>query len=618
MPSTFFGLNIAASGLTAFQASINTTANNVSNVQTLGYSRQTTVLESTDPLRVYTRYGSTGTGVGAVSIIQERNLYYDAKYWENNASRGYYDQQLHYLDQIQTLLKNDDTQKGFSAIFSEMFGALDTLKTNGGDKSVRNQFINQAQSLCTYFNALNQNLSEMQADCNEEIKSTVSNINSISEKIAMLNREINMIEVRGGFANELRDHRALLVDELSGIVSVETQEFDIHNSHGEDLGGTNYRVIINGQVLVDGNDYRTLECVSTEYKQNQMDIEGLYSVSWSDTHMDFAATTGTAGGSLKALFAVRDGNNNENLKGSVTEITQNTIKMDNLSFSEVNALNLPEKGQIKIGNTRYNYDGWSAEVSKDGLATVTFQLSKPLEGDNSGLVGMRVTCGSSVNSMGVPYYQQQINEFIRNFTQAFNDIEKKGVDLNDKPMGSFFTGETKTGIVWDVDEFDQLIADAKAEEEAGNAFGYVLTSETDSYYKLTAATIRVNERSLQDPTYFSTATEITGKVDQYDIAEELLTLQKDVKMFRGDGAENFLETLLSDITVDVNKVGIHSNNYTNLCKTIVNQRTSVSGVDEDEEAQNLIKFQNAYNLASKMISVMAEIYDKLINQTGVT
>lgn len=618
MPSTFFGLNIAASGLTAFQASINTTANNVSNVQTEGYSRQTTVLESTDPLRVYTRYGSTGTGVGAVSIIQERNLYYDAKYWENNASRGYYDQQLHYLDQIQTLLKNDDTQKGFSAIFSEMFGALDTLKTNGGDKSVRNQFINQAQSLCTYFNALNQNLSEMQADCNEEIKSTVSNINSISEKIAMLNREINMIEVRGGFANELRDHRALLVDELSGIVSVETQEFDIHNSHGEDLGGTNYRVIINGQVLVDGNDYRTLECVSTEYKQNQMDIEGLYSVSWSDTHMDFAATTGTAGGSLKALFAVRDGNNNENLKGSVTEITQNTIKMDNLSFSEVNALNLPEKGQIKIGNTRYNYDGWSAEVGKDGLATVTFQLSKPLEGDNSGLVGMRVTCGSSVNSMGVPYYQQQINEFIRNFTQAFNDIEKKGVDLNDKPMGSFFTGETKTGIVWDVDEFDQLIADAKAEEEAGNGFGYVLTSETDSYYKLTAATIRVNERSLQDPTYFSTATEITGKVDQYDIAEELLTLQKDVKMFRGDGAENFLETLLSDITVDVNKVGIHSNNYTNLCKTIVNQRTSVSGVDEDEEAQNLIKFQNAYNLASKMISVMAEIYDKLINQTGVT
>lgn len=620
MPSTFFGLNIAASGLTAFQASINTIANNISNVQTAGYTRQTTTLESTEPLRVYTRYGSTGTGVAAIKITQERNLYYDTKYWENNASRGYYEQQMYYLDQVQTILKNDDTQKGFTAIFSEMFNALDTLKTNGGDKSVRNQFINQAQSLCTYFNALNQSLTEMQADCNEEIKSTVTNINSISEKIALLNREINMIEVRGGFANELRDQRALLVDELSGIVSVETQEFDVHNTYGQDLGGTNYRVIINGQVLVDGNDYRTLECVSTKYKQNQMDIEGLYTVTWADTHMDFAATTGTASGSLKALFAVRDGNNNENLKGSVSEVnvTKNTIKMNQLSSADVNSLSLPEHGQIKIGNARYNYDSWSAEVGKDGLTSVTFNLSTPLEGNNSGLIDMRVTCGTSVDAMGVPYYQQQINEFIRNFTEAFNDIEKQGVDLNGKPMGSFFVGESKTGNLWDVDEYDQLTADAKAQEDAGGNFSYVLTSETDSYYKLTAETIRVNEQSLRDPNYFSTTSELLEKVDQYDIAEELLTLQKDVKMFRGDSAESFLETLLSDITVDVNKVGIHQKNYTNLCSTIANQRTSVSGVDEDEEAANLVKFQNAYNLASKMISVMAEIYDKLINQTGVT
>ena len=75
----------------------------------------------------------------------------------------------------------------------------------------------------------------------------------------------------------------------------------------------------------------------------------------------------------------------------------------------------------------------------------------------------------------------------------------------------------------------------------------------DSYYKVTASTVEVNARSLQDPTYFSTATEIINGQDKFDIAEELLTLQKGVKMFRGDSAESFLETLLSDITVDVNK-----------------------------------------------------------------
>ncbi|MCH5333504.1 MAG: flagellar hook-associated protein FlgK [Agathobacter sp.] len=619
MPSTFFGLNIAASGLTAFQASINTIANNMANVQTKGYTRQTTTLESTEPMRVYTRYGSTGTGVAATKIIQERNLYYDTKFWENNASRGYYDQKLYYLDQVQTILKDDDAQKGFTSIFAEMFNALDTLKTNGGDRNVRNQFINQAQSLCTYFNALSQSLTEMQADCNEEIKSTVDNINAISEKIALLNREINIIEVRGGYANELRDQRALLVDELSAIVDVETQEFDVHNTYGQDLGGTNYRVIINGQVLVDGNDYRTLECESSKYRQNQMDIEGLYYITWSDTHMDFAATTGTANGSLKALFAVRDGNNNDNMKGSVSEITANTIKMDHLSSTDVNALNLPERGRIKIGNAYYNYDGWSAEVGKDGLTSITFTLSEPLEGNHNGLLDQRVICGNSVDAMGVPYYQNQINEFIRNFMEAFNNIEKKGVDLNGDPMGSFFVGQSKVdGEIWDVDEFDQLIADALAAEEAGGDFSYTLTSDSDSYYKFTAATIRVNERSLRDPNYFSTTSELLEKVDQYDIAKELLTLQKDVKMFRGDSAESFLETLLSDITVDVNKVEIHARNYTNLCSTIENQRVSVSGVDEDEEGANLIRFQHAYNLASKMISVMAEIYDKLINQTGVT
>ena len=70
-------------------------------------------------------------------------------------------------------------------------------------------------------------------------------------------------------------------------------------------------------------------------------------------------------------------------------------------------------------------------------------------------------------------------------------------------------------------------------------------------------------------------------------------------------------------TVDVDKTNISYKNYYNLQTAVGNQRTSVSGVDEDEEALNLIKYQNAYNLASKVISVMSEMYDKLINETGV-
>ena len=128
MPSQFFGLNIGASALSSFQTSVNTTANNIANVQTKGYTRQTTTLQSTDPIRVYSRYGSTGTGVTATAITQERNLYYDTKYWQNSSSKGYYEQKLYYLYQVEDVIKDDSTQTGFTSIFSKMFAGLDTLK----------------------------------------------------------------------------------------------------------------------------------------------------------------------------------------------------------------------------------------------------------------------------------------------------------------------------------------------------------------------------------------------------------------------------------------------------------------------------------------------------------
>lgn len=121
---------------------------------------------------------------------------------------------------------------------------------------------------------MSKSLTEIQEDTNEEIKASVDNINSIAEKISVLNKQINNIEVRGGHANELRDQRANLIDELSGIADVETKEFEVTNSNGQNLGGTNYRVYINGQTLVDGNDYRTLKCTSSKYLNNQMGCRG--------------------------------------------------------------------------------------------------------------------------------------------------------------------------------------------------------------------------------------------------------------------------------------------------------------------------------------------------------
>ena len=298
---------------------------------------------------------------------------------------------------------------------------------------------------------------------------------------------------------------------------------------------------------------------------------------------------------------IRDGNNNENMKGTVSDADLSSITIK-IPDTKVNELSLANKGRIMVNNKFYYYDGWTAKVGENGVNSVTFKLAPEsqmadqaevdrVKGDGQ---SNYLTTGSSMDAMGIPYYQNQINEFLRNFTQAFNDIEKQGVTLDGDKMGAFFVGISPTGNTFGADAWDAKVQAAKKD---GWTTDIELSSDGDSYYQFTATTLAVNSKSLKDPNYFATSTQITQGEAKYDTVEDLLKLQKDVRMFRGDSAETFLETLISDVTVDVNKTTTSSNNYSNLSTAIATQRTSVSGVDEDEEAMNLIKFQNAYNLS---------------------
>ena len=101
MASTFFGLNIAYTGLTAANASLNTTANNISNANTDGYSRQLVNQQAANSLRTYTTYGCSGAGVETTSIERQRDAFYDFKYWNNNANKGEFSELEYYMKQIE-------------------------------------------------------------------------------------------------------------------------------------------------------------------------------------------------------------------------------------------------------------------------------------------------------------------------------------------------------------------------------------------------------------------------------------------------------------------------------------------------------------------------------------
>lgn len=608
MASTFFGLTIASSGLSAYQVALNTTANNISNVQTTGYTRQQANRIASQALRVNARYGSSGTGVTTVSITQTRSAYYDAKYWYNQSFLGLYETRLEYLKQIEAYFNDDgETELGFSTILDNMFNALDTLKDSAGDTTVRQQFIGTAQNFATYFNSVASGLSDIQSSVNAEIKTTVENINSIAEKIAILTKEINVIELQGGYANELRDERALLIDELSEIVPVEVSETAVIDSNDPDreTGAHYYTVKIGGQLLVDTYDYNTLTCVAREYKVNQTDNEGLYDIVWTKTGNTFDAGASYMSGSLKALFDIRDGNNGDNFTGTATMVSNRTLMITNPSITSVEAMTMPEEGTITISGKTYTYTGFTYETDEDGnITSYYFTLQNAVSNEEIAKInGNTASIGSSVDSMGIPYYMAQMNEFLRAFAKAFNEILQQGQDLNGNATDyySFFTG---TDII-SGEEFTLLDSEQ--------------TSSADSYYKLTAANFCVSTVCVKDPSTLATTAEDIESVgvDAYDLIEKLALLKSDTVLYRSGYADGFLKCIISDISIDTQESQIFSNNYSNIATTIDNQRLSISGVDEDEEALDLVKYQNAYNLSSKMISVMAEIYDKLIEETGV-
>ncbi|WP_313131367.1 flagellar hook-associated protein FlgK [Anaerocolumna sp.] len=591
MPSTFFGLNIGKSGLYTYQAALNTTYHNISNIETKGYSRQIMNQQAGVPLRVNNTYGMVGSGVDVIGIVQERNAYYDLKYWKNNTMYGEYAAKEHYMTEIENYF-NEVSLKGFTTSFNTFHDNLQELSKDPNNPAVRKQVTNFAKNLTEYFNSLSTSMKQIQENCNFEIKNQVDRINSLAKQISTLTKQINTLEVNGGVANDLRDQRHLLIDELSEIANVSVTEKVV----GDGTGITSYVVKIDHQTLVDTDGYKTLKVVprKSDEKANQNDIEGLYDIEWEDGQR-FNAKSASLGGYLQSLFEVRDGNNQGNLQGKANgTMGGTTVTLSGTNINYVEKLNIPEEGVITIGNHEYKYSSFDFTVDADGKYVYTFNLDSPLAANAN---NENAHIGESIDYKGIPYYMSQLNEFVRTYSKAFNDIHRSGHDSNGDPGMDFFNGYDKVSG----DNFDF----------SDPAIGF------KEYYKVTAGNFTVTEAIYTDPTKVVTATDIINGVEENDIVEKLIALKEDKGLFKQGAPAAFLQTLVAEIGIDTDKAKTFAASQTNILSVITNQRLSVSCVDLDEEGMNLIRFQNAYNLSAKAISVMDQIYNKLINEMAV-
>ena len=727
MTSTFFGLGIAASGLNSYQAKMNTTANNVSNLETDGYSRQQVNVSSSVSLRSYTPYGSISTGVSTDSVTRIRDEYYNVKYWENQSNYGKTEIKEYYMKQIEDYYTDNATNPGFSTLYAKMFNALDTVKDNAGDDTKRAQFISDATQLTDYFNSTSQNLKTLQSDVNDQIKDTVDQINSIAKKISVLNKQINLIETQSKnmHANELRDQRDLLIDQLSQYVTVDTEEVKVRDTRTSKLakldhnveeiytGATTYTVKIGGQVLVDNYDYNPLQVKTRDNKYNQSDIDGLYDVTWAKNGRYNGQTLklfGTnMGGKLRGLLEIRDGNDEENLTG-IAELISPQVYVkgtadqakakekdgdgnlytddpslvgqivkdengaivenpkgaesasvlrlsENISITDQDRMNMPEEGAIYVNNHKYEYKSFTAQTDETGkIVSYTFELKNPISQKEIGNVaGKKATVGSSVDFKGIPYYQNEMNAFLRTFSREFNKIQKSGQDANGDAGRSFFVAKNESQNS-DETELDFTGSDSLVDNDyylknddgnpkkdadgnyiintdreilhatkdaSGNLNGGIINGSADSYYKLTASSIEIASAVRKSPNLFSTTINKTYNgnkdlgYDSYDLMQQMLNLEDKTTLYKDGTGDKFLQRIYADVTVDTQESTQFTKNYESIQKSIDNQRKSVSGVDKDEEAMNLVKYQNAYNLSAKVISTLAEMYDQLILRTGV-
>ncbi len=618
MPSTFFGLNIAASGLRAANAALNTTANNIANSNTESYSRQRVEQQANEALRVFTTYGCAGAGVDTLAIERVRDEFYDIKYRTNETLLGQVSQQ-NYFNQLIEQYYKDDGKTGFGSLFSSMEASLqDVLKASGTSES-KATFVSSVSQITDYFNHMYSSLQQLQSDVNQEIKMNADAINSYAQQICSLNEQINKIEMQGSTANELRDQRDGILDKLSKIVDIEVKETDVVDltQPDRDTGATRFIVnIAGGQQLLDTFSYRKLVCIARDGDENvnQSDIRGLYDIKWAPSNFKdgddtskldhFDLSNKLMGGELQGLIDIREGNNSfyfngevlSSVKDSTTGETTVTIQVTDSDLMDMTKCTLPGAGKMTVASKIYSYSDWSY----DGGDTYTFTLTAESTKSTVPPTGRTANIGADYDYQGIPYYMQQMNEWIRKFSTRVNEIMSSGYTSDSMAGQYLLTGTSDT--------------DSKAQYTYGEL---TTLSNNKGYYEITAGNMAVASSILKNADLLATKADVTEGESEYKNISALYDFLTKEDIFRGATSGEFLDKVLADVALNTSNSTTLEETYTALENTIGNQRLSVMGVDQDEEASALVQFEHSYTLNSKMINTLTEIYDRLITQTGV-
>lgn len=590
-------LYIGVSGLNVSQNALNTTAHNLANVQTNGYVRQQVLVKDEKYNNIGMNHISTNqVGLGAsINVVKQvRDMFLDKSYREALSRAGFYDSQNKAVEEVEGLF-GEMNGVAFQDSIEDFWESIQELVKEPDDIVKRGLLVNTAVSFVERAQNIQTQLDKYQVSLNEEIQNKVDQINSIGQQIYELNSQIRFIESAGvEQANDYRDTRNLLLDELSN------------------LGKITYKEAADGTVSVnfENTQFVTAASVNKMATEPVKEGSGMLKPTWPFLGEDVFKSTDLKNldgdgdmGALKGLIVAR---------GSETaNYTDIPIEPDRADYNDVKQYN------EAMAKYEKDVEDYNNTINASVVMSVQAQFDQLIHG-----------IVTAVNDILCPNEtaERTVTDVNGNtYTGIFLDKEKAAIGRGDgnevagTELFSRMTTERYTEIeVAVVDEDGNAIVDEEGNPVTETMYLYNEENPEDmsSLYTLSQLTInqavRENVSLLPlsnnngDGEYNKEVLEQLSKVWN----EEFTTL--DPNSYNKPSFKEYYTEMIGGIANRGSNFNAIASNQSDVVEALDGQRLQVAGVSSDEELTKLIQYQHSYNAAARYVNVVSEMLEHLV------
>jgi flagellar hook-associated protein 1 FlgK len=625
------------SGMNAAMYGITTTQHNIANASTPGYSRQQVTLSSATA--VASGSGFVGQGVSVTGIKRLYDQFLTSQVLQQQGQSNYLSSYLTSMNQVNTLVSN--TTSGVSASLQGFFAATNTMSSTPASVPARQTVLSAAQSTVNNFQSINQSLSDMAVAVTGQISSSVQLANTYATQIASLNTNIKtaIASNQGQQPNDLLDQRDQLVSQLNQQINVSVQQQN---------DGTMNIYIGSGQALVVGDKSMSLQVQQTTNDPSKVDV--VYVNNGKVTQIQ---QNSLQGGNLGAYIAFRDQNLQpaQNALGRVALAFATNINQQNQMGQDLNgtlgaSLMNAAPPVVSAGGLNTGAGVVSASISSvTALTGSDYQLkfdgtnySLTRSTDNaitqlgSALPISQVVDGVTITVAGPPAGAMAAGDSyqIRPTANAARDIAMLTTDpakiaaaapmLASAPVTNTGTGKIASGSV-----NTPLPLNANLQSPV------TLTFTSATTFTVAGAVPAVGVQTYtpgQNITFNGWTTQISGSPATGDVfnvksnvggtgdnrnALLMAKLQTQNLMANGTTSlEGAYSQLVSSIGSKTSELTVTSSAQTAMLAQTVAAQQSVSGVNLDEEAANLLQYQRAYQASAKAMQIANTLFDALL------